>query len=136
RQAVHHGGEHAHGVAGRARHAARGDFDAANDVAAADHNGHLDAELLGRNQIVGNAVNGRLVDAKGVAAGEILARELDHDATIDRLSHCLSLPCPAQVTSGAIAPEGFDRSGYFLPLAAATSAAKSDSCFSIPSPRA
>ena len=33
-------------------------------------------------------------------------------------------------------PEGFERSGYFLPLAAATSAAKSDSCFSIPSPRA
>src|SRR5436309_1657780 len=88
----------------------------------------------GEERIAGSAAEQD--DTEGVAACEILAGELDHDATIDRLSHCLSLPCPAQVTSGAIAPEDFDRSGYFLPLAAATSAAKSDSCFSIPSPRA
>ena len=43
-QAVHHGREHAHGVADRTRHAAARDFDAAENVAAADHDTKLDAD--------------------------------------------------------------------------------------------
>ena len=58
-----------------------------NNVSAADHHGNLAAELAGRNQIAGNPVDGGLVDAEGLGAGEIFARELDHHATIDRLSH-------------------------------------------------
>ena len=99
------------------------------------------AELARRDQIVGDTVHGGLVDAEGLAAGEKFARELDHDATIDRLSHSESLPSSragdrhVPHTSGARRRKTVFRD-YFLPLAAATSAAKSDSCFSIPSPRA
>src|SRR6202022_3056457 len=70
-------------------HAARGDLDAANDIAAADHHGDFGALLLRRDQVGGDAIDGRLVDAVAVAAGEIFAGQLDHDATIDRLSHLL-----------------------------------------------
>ena len=56
--------------------------------------GDFDAELLGGDQIFSDAVDGGLVDSEGMAAGEIFARELDHDATIDRLSHCLRFPLP------------------------------------------
>ena len=102
REAVHHGREHAHGVAGRPRHAAGGDFDAADHVAAAHDHGDLGAELLGRDQIGGDAVDGRLVDHGPVAAGEIFAGNLDHHATIDRLSHVrlLSLPRAAHPARG------------------------------------
>ncbi len=47
REAVHHGGEHAHGVAGRTRHAAGRYLDTAHDIAAADHHRNLGAELAG-----------------------------------------------------------------------------------------
>ena len=61
RQTVHDGREHAHGVAGRPLHAARGDIHAADHVAAADHHGDLGAELLRRDQIGGDTVDDRLV---------------------------------------------------------------------------
>jgi hypothetical protein len=47
----------------------------------------FDAELARRDQVAGDAVDGRLVDAEGVAARRGFAGELDHHATIDRLSH-------------------------------------------------
>ena len=40
--------------------------DAAEDVAAADHDAELDAELGGRDQIAGDALDDRLVDAETV----------------------------------------------------------------------
>ena len=89
-----------------------------------------------RDQVAGDAVDGRLVDAEGLAAGEIFAGQLDDDAPVDRLSHAAIAPLRARQRFGAHAADGACASAYFLPLAAATSAAKSDSCFSIPSPRA
>ena len=135
REAVHHGGEHAHGIAGRTRYAARGDFHAADDVSAADDHRDLGAELAGGDQFAGDPVDGRLIDAEGLRAGEVFAGELDHHTTIDRLSHCETLSFPRGSLPAQTGRKDCS-GGYFLPLAAATSAAKSDSCFSIPSPRA
>src|SRR5205823_11733602 len=45
RQAVHHGGDHAHVVGAGPVHAALGQLGAAEEVAAADHHGHLGAQL-------------------------------------------------------------------------------------------
>ena len=73
RKAVHHGGEHAHGVAGRPRHAARRGLHASHHIAPTDHDGDLGSELAGCNQIAGDPVNGRLVDAEGLASGEIFS---------------------------------------------------------------
>jgi hypothetical protein len=130
REAVHHGGEHAHGVAGRARDAAGRYFHAADDVAAADHDRDLGAELACRDQIVGDAVEGGLVDAERLAACEILARELDHDATIDRLSHANRFLVPAQASGAARAGRYFPR----LFLAAGGSNLGCEIGFLLPSP--
>ena len=73
-------------------HAAGGYLDAAHHVAATDDDGDFDAELLGGDQVAGNAVDGRLIHAEGMRAGKIFARELDHHPTIDRLSHCYRFP--------------------------------------------
>jgi len=64
-----------------------------------------------------------LVDTERVRAGQIFAGQLDHDATIDRLSHdAIAFLSRAGRRPADRTP---DVSGYFLPLAAATSAAKS-----------
>ena len=60
---------------------------------------------LRSDQVAGDAVDGRLVDAEGLAAGEIFAGELDHHATIDRLSHCAIAFLPGAGAPGANAPE-------------------------------
>jgi len=59
RQAVHHRGEHAHGIAGRPGDAPRRYLHAADHISAANHNGNFDTELLGGDQIAGNPVDGR-----------------------------------------------------------------------------
>ena len=97
--------------------------------------GDFDAQLPRRDQVAGDPVDGWLVHAGCVRAGKILAGKLDHHATIDRLSHF------SDRFRLRARPERRERAAevcgnYFLPLAAATSAAKSLSCFSIPSPRA
>ena len=56
RERVDHGGEHAHVVAGRAVHAARAGGQAAEDVAAADHDAGLDAERLDLGDVLRDAV--------------------------------------------------------------------------------
>ena len=66
RKAVHHGCEHSHGIAGRARDAAGRYLDAPEDISAADHNRDFGAQLAGRDQIAGDAVDSRLVDAEGL----------------------------------------------------------------------
>ncbi len=58
------------------------------NIAAADDDGDLGTQLPGRDQVAGDPVDGWLVDAGCVRAGEIFAGKLDHHATIDRLSHC------------------------------------------------
>src|SRR6202035_2856269 len=109
-EAVHHGGEHAHGVAGRTRHAARRYFHAADNVATADHDGNFTAQLAGRDQIAGDSVDGRLIDAEGLRAGEVFARKLDHHTTIERLSHdAIAFPTPARAAPGANGPDGLFR---------------------------
>ena len=46
--------------------------DAAKNVATTDDDGNLDTELPRVDQILGDAVNGALVNPEGIAAGEIL----------------------------------------------------------------
>ncbi len=133
RQAVHEGGEHAHRVAGGAGHAARGHFDAAKDVPAADNDGDLDAEFARLDEVAGNTVDSGLVNAEGLVTGEKLAGDLDDDTPVGRFTH--------DASAHSFQAERFVRnscgtSAQPCPAAAATSAAKSDSCFSIPSPRA
>ena len=65
-QAVHHRRQHAHGVGGRPRQALARHLDAAKDVAAADHDAELDARGAGGDQVRGDAVDGRLVDAEAL----------------------------------------------------------------------
>ena len=88
-QAIHHRRQHAHGVADRARHATVGDFDAAEDIAAADHHAELDAEPGSRHQIGGKAFDHFLIDAEALLTGERFARELDDDAAVKRFSHSI-----------------------------------------------
>ncbi len=92
RETVHHGGQHAHAVADRARYAAPRDFHAAKDIAAADHHAELDTELLRRDQVACDTVDCRLVDAAVLLAGKGFAGQLHYNATIDRLSHGVFVP--------------------------------------------
>jgi hypothetical protein len=61
--------------------------------------------LTRRNQIARDPVYGWLIDAEGLRASEIFARELDHHATIDRLSHCESLSLTRPAAPGANRPK-------------------------------
>ncbi|MGY3615510.1 hypothetical protein ACVJGD_001706 [Bradyrhizobium sp. USDA 10063] len=48
-----------------------GHLHAAHHVAAADHDRNFGPEMARRDQVVGDAVDGGLVDAEGLAAGEV-----------------------------------------------------------------
>ena len=79
--------------------------------------GDLGAKLLRRDHVGGDAVDGRLIDTERLAAGEIFARQLDHHASIDRLSHAYS---PSLAGPLPDATRRKPSASYFLPLAAAT----------------
>ena len=72
---IHHRRQHAHGVAGRPRHALSRDLDPAQDVAAADHDAERHAERARGDEIGGIAVDRRLVDAERPLAAQGLARD-------------------------------------------------------------
>src|SRR5205823_1123592 len=92
-EAVEDGGEHAHVVGGRFLDdlAAGRELSAAEDVAAADHDGQLHPALPDALHLAGDLQ--RLVDADAAAAGggEALAAELQHDAAelgAERIAGC------------------------------------------------
>ena len=92
RQRVDHGAEHAHGVGGGAVHAAALPGRAAPDVAAADHDGELEAAAVhGARHLLGHALDGGGVDGLvGRGGGERLARHLEDDPA--RFSHVAAAP--------------------------------------------
>ena len=79
RKRVHHRREHAHIVGACPLHAARGLTDAAKDIAAADHETKLDAELLGLANFPGDTRHGLVVDAVLAGAHQRLTRHLEKD---------------------------------------------------------
>jgi hypothetical protein len=83
-QGVHHRGEHAHVVGGGAVHPRGGAAQAAEDVAAADHEGELHAEgAPGVRELVGQQADGLGVEAEAALLGaERLARHLQQDASV------------------------------------------------------
>ncbi len=85
RQRVHHGREHADRVGAGALDALVGAEQAAEEIAAADDDRDLDAEVGGRLEIGGDALHRRRVEAERVRPHQRLARQLDDDAVEHRL---------------------------------------------------
>ena len=73
-----------------ARDALLGHLHAAKNIAAADHDSDADAERLGGDEIGGDALESRLVDAEAVRARQGLTGDLDDHASVNRLSHGVS----------------------------------------------
>src|SRR6185437_3509569 len=82
RQRVHHGGQHAHVVAGDPVHAGRGEALATEDVAAADHHAHFHAGLAYLDDLLGQPADHLRVDAVVGLAHQRLAGELEQDAAV------------------------------------------------------
>src|SRR5882724_1767163 len=82
---VHDGREHAHIVGRRALHALHRPGDAAEDVAAADHQADLDAHAIDGLNVAGNARHGFLVEAELLRSHQRFAGDLQEDAAIMRL---------------------------------------------------
>src|SRR5262249_41062369 len=81
-QRVDDGREHPHVVGGGPVHAAGARRDAAEDVAAADDNGHLDAQLDDLPHLGRDAVEHRRVDPVALAPGQRLTREFQDDTAV------------------------------------------------------
>ena len=81
---VHHRGQHAHVVGLGAFHAGGGAGDAAEDVAAADHDADLHAHADHVADIGGDGADGVVVEAELAPAHQGLARQLQQDALVDR----------------------------------------------------
>ena len=161
RQRVDDGGEHAHVVAGDAVAALRGHRHAAEDVAAADDDADLDAERPRLGNVGRDPVDHRNVDAEMLVAHQRLARRLEQDAPVFgpcRHGILAIVGCRVGAGSGAARRrrpaihEGrrdvtrrpsvsvLQRQKRLMPryffTVAATSAAKSVTSLSMPSPRA
>ena len=80
--AVHHGGEHAHVVGGGAIHAPRAARHAAEDVAAADDDGDLHAEIADLGHFLGDAGDHGGIHAVPLIAHQGFAGQLEEDAGI------------------------------------------------------
>jgi hypothetical protein len=83
RQAVDHRRQHAHVVGGGAVHAPGARHEAAEDVAAPDDDGRLDAELLDSFDVFGNADHHGWIHAELLFAHEGFARQLEKDSLVD-----------------------------------------------------
>ena len=84
-QAVDDRGEHAHVVGLGAVHARAGAGHPPPDVAAADDDGDVDAELAADlDDLAGELLDHLAVDAVALVAGERLAGELEEDALVQR----------------------------------------------------
>ena len=84
RQAVDDGREHAHVVGGGAVHALRAGRQAAEQVAAADDDGGLDAEGLDLGDVLGDLRRHGGVDAELLLAHEGFTGELQQDPAVTR----------------------------------------------------
>ena len=91
-KAIHHGGEHAHRVADRTRHAAFGNLYTAKDIAAADHDAELDTEFRARRKIRRKTFDRCLIDAEAIRGRQRFAGQFDDDTTINRATHALRSP--------------------------------------------
>ena len=87
RQGVDDRGQHAHVVGGRPVHAAGAGRQAAEQVAAADDDGDLDAELLDFADLAGDLGGDRGIDAERLLAHQGFAGEFEEDARVDGLRH-------------------------------------------------
>jgi hypothetical protein len=85
RERVDDGREHTHVVGGGAVHAARARRKAAEQVAAADDDAGLHAQLLDSANLLGDVGGDGGIDPERLLAHEGFARELQQDATINRL---------------------------------------------------
>ena len=82
RQRVDDRRQHAHVVGGRAIHALGAGGDAAEDVAAADDDGGLDAPALDVRDLAGDLVGDGRVDAEFLLAHQGFAGQLEENALI------------------------------------------------------
>ena len=82
RERVDHGAEHPHVVGGRAVHAARARGDAAEDVAAADHDRGLDAHALDLGDVARDLRRNRGIDPVVLFAHQGFAGEFEEDAFV------------------------------------------------------
>ena len=80
RERVQHGRKHSHVVAGGAVHPAGRGGEPAVDVAAADHDRHLDAAAVHGGDLRGDRLDPLGIGSVGEAAHQRLARELEQDA--------------------------------------------------------
>ena len=79
-------GQHAHVVRGGAVHAARAGRQAPEDVATADDDGHLHAEVDDLTHLGADPHEDSGIDAVALAPGERLPRELQDYAAVRRLA--------------------------------------------------
>ena len=86
-QRVHDGRKNAHHIGGHPRDALLRDPHAAKDVAAADDDADCHAELESGAKIAGNALDGRLMDAKLIRPHQGFAGHFHDYAAVARLSH-------------------------------------------------
>ena len=89
REGVDDGREHAHVVGGRTVHALRAGRQTAEQVAAADDDGGLHAELLDPADFAGDLRGDGRIDPERLFAHERLARELEEHAAVDGIRTCL-----------------------------------------------
>ena len=87
RERVHHRRQHSHVVGGGAVHAPCAGRQSPEDVAASDHDRQLDAELADLDDLRGNLVGHRRVDAEVAISHQRFAGELQEDALIGRSRH-------------------------------------------------
>ena len=87
RERVDDRGEHAHVVGGGAVHALGAGREAAEQVAAADDDAGLDAELLDFGDVLGDLRGDGGVDAELLLAHEGFAGQLQQDAAVDGGGH-------------------------------------------------
>ena len=71
-----------------------GNLRAAQNIAAADHDAEVDAEPVRGDEIGGETIDGRLVNAELFGAAQRLAGELDDHPSVVRLRHRDVPPSP------------------------------------------
>ena len=136
-------------IRGRPRQSILGNLRAAQDVAAADHDAEAYPEPVSGDEIGGEAIDRRLMDAEFFRTAQGFAGELDDHASVFRLRHEeLSAPCraamspapnPAQLLGLShlrAKPNRRRACTQCVPASAATSPPKSPPGRSMPSPSA
>ena len=88
-EAVHHRAEHAHVIAAGAVDAGLLEFGAAEEVAAADDDGHLHALPYGRDDLLGDAADHMGVDADLAATERLTGQFEQNPARLVAISHIM-----------------------------------------------